>query len=220
MEGKIIGLAIGKPKEMAVGKKKSMMTGIVKQPVEKAMLTQYGFLDDGQHDLRHHGGVDRTVCIYPAEHYARWNEQFGIELPPAAFGENLTVTGMLEKDVCIGDVFRIGEAIIQVTEARNPCATIGKRNDLSELFKEVRNTGYTGYLCRTIEVGEICLGDTVECIERPDDLVTIAYCHENILHGHGTEEEMIRILEVESLAERYRFDVETRLINLAMVNEE
>ncbi|MBC1473518.1 MOSC domain-containing protein [Listeria grandensis] len=214
MDREIVGLAIGEPKEMPVGRKKSMMTGIIKQPVEKAMLTQYGFVNDRSHDLRHHGGPDRTVCIYPAEHYTRWNEQFQIALPHAAFGENLTVTNMLEKDVCIGDVFRIGRAIIQVTEARNPCATIGKRNDLSELFKEVRNTGFTGYLCRTIEVGEICLGDKLECIERPDDLVTVAFCHENILHGHGTEEELIRILEVEALSERYRFDVETRLINL------
>ncbi|EUJ24410.1 MOSC domain [Listeria grandensis FSL F6-0971] len=214
MDREIVGLAIGEPKEMPVGKKKSMMTGIIKQPVEKAMLTQYGFVNDSSHDLRHHGGPDRTVCIYPAEHYTRWNEQFQIALPHAAFGENLTVTNMLEKDVCIGDVFRIGRAIIQVTEARNPCTTIGKRNDLSELFKEVRNTGFTGYLCRTIEVGEICLGDKLECIERPDDLVTVAFCHENILHGYGTEEELIRILEVEALSERYRFDVETRLINL------
>ncbi|MBC1499563.1 MOSC domain-containing protein [Listeria weihenstephanensis] len=214
MNGRVVGLAIGEPAEMELGNGKKMMTGIVKQQVEKAMLTQYGFVNDGPHNLRHHGGPDRTVCIYPAEHYERWNEQFGISLPNAAFGENLTVTGMLEKDICIGDVFRIGQSIIQVTEARNPCNTIGKRNELSELFKEVRNTGFTGYLCRTIEVGEISVGDKVECIERPDDLVTVAFCHDKILHGHGDQEDLIRILEVEALAERYRFDVETRLINM------
>ncbi|EUJ44289.1 MOSC domain-containing protein [Listeria riparia] len=214
MVGKIVGLAIGEPKEMAIGRNRTMMTGIMKQQVPKAMLTQYGFVNDASHDLKHHGGVDRTVCIYPAEHYARWNEQFQITLPDAAFGENLTVTGLLEKDVCIGDVFRVGGAIIQVTEARNPCSTIGKRNELSELFKEVRNTGYTGYLCRTIEVGEIQLGDELICLERPDDLVTVAFCHDKVLHGQGTVDDLIRILEVEALAERYRFDVETRLINL------
>ncbi|MBA5845292.1 MOSC domain-containing protein, partial [Escherichia coli] len=70
-------------------------------------------------NLKYHGGPDRTVCIYPYEHYAKWTEMFGEELQVTAFGENLITTNMLESSVQIGDKFQIGETVIQITEARN-----------------------------------------------------------------------------------------------------
>ncbi|MEN2667014.1 MOSC domain-containing protein [Listeria aquatica] len=108
--GQVLGLAVGKPNEMDIGRNKTMMTGIGKEQVEEAMLRFAGFDGDASFDLKHHGGLDRSVCIFPKEHYSYFEEKFNRILLPGAFGENLTVSGLLEQDVAIGDVFQVGEA--------------------------------------------------------------------------------------------------------------
>ncbi|MBC2330075.1 MOSC domain-containing protein [Listeria swaminathanii] len=211
MKRKIIHLAVGKPKELALPNNKRMMTGIEKKLVKTAQLTMNGFENDAPHNLKYHGGVDRTVCIYPYEHYAKWAEMFGEELQITAFGENLIVTNMLESTVQIGDKFQIGETIIQVTEARNPCSTIEKFNAIPNLYKTIHETGLTGYLCRTIIPGEIKETDEIKQIHQESHGVTVAFCHEKVLHKKGTNEDFERILAVEALSERYRDQVEKRI---------
>lgn len=115
MNIKIENFSIGQPKEMHYGENQEVVTGICKETVEEAFLSFDGFRGDGVADLRHHGGLDRAVCVYPYEHYQLWEKEFGVPLPRSTFGENLTVSGMLESDIHIGDVFRVGEAVIQVT---------------------------------------------------------------------------------------------------------
>nr|WP_115752693.1 MOSC domain-containing protein [Listeria kieliensis] len=207
MMGFVLGLAVGKPKEVAVGRNKTMMSGIGKEQVEAAMLHFAGFDGDASFDLKHHGGLDRSVCIFPSEHYSYFEEKFNWILSLGAFGENLTVSGMLEQDVAIGDVFQVGEALIQVSEARNPCATIGKYQLLPELFQEVRKTSRTGFLCRTISEGRIQKGDEIVRVKRETDPVSVAFCHEKVLHRMGTREELERISQIEPLAARYRNEV-------------
>ncbi|MBC1999755.1 MOSC domain-containing protein [Listeria marthii] len=211
MKRKIIHLAVGKPKELALSNNKKMMTGIEKQRVKKATLTMNGFENDAPHNLKYHGGVDRTVCIYPYEHYAKWAEMFGEDLQVTAFGENLIVTNMLENTVQIGDKFQIGETIIQVTEARNPCSTIEKFNGIPNLYKAIHETGLTGYLCRTITPGTITETDEIKPVHQESHGVTVAFCHEKVLHKKGTNEDFERILAVEALSERYRDQVEKRI---------
>ena len=121
---------------------KEINTGICKQTTEEAFLKKEGFLGDGVGDLRYHGGPDRAVCVYPFEHYLLWEKEFAKPLPPSNFGENLTVTNMLEKDVHIGDIFRLGEAIIQITQGRVPCSTITKRTNNPLLLKRMVQTGF------------------------------------------------------------------------------
>ncbi|MDT0017561.1 MOSC domain-containing protein [Listeria swaminathanii] len=211
MKRKIIHLAVGKPKELALPNNKRVMTGIEKKLVKTAQLTMNGFENDAPHNLKYHGGVDRTVCIYPYEHYAKLAEMFGEELQITAFGENLIVTNMLENTVQIGDKFQIGETIIQVTEARNPCSTIEKFNAIPNLYKTIHETGLTGYLCRTITPGEIKETDEIKQIHQESHGVTVAFCHEKVLHKKGTNEDFERILAVEALSERYRDQVEKRI---------
>ncbi|MBC1480683.1 MOSC domain-containing protein [Listeria seeligeri] len=211
MERKIVHLAVGKPKELTFGNNKQMMTGIEKEPVDVSYLTMHGFESDGPYNLKYHGGLDRTVCIYPAEHYQKWEEMFGEKLQVSAFGENLTVTGMLEEQVQIGDKFQIGETVIQVTEARNPCSTIEKFNAIPNLYKAIRETGLTGYLCRTITPGEIKQHDKIKQIHQESHGVTVAFCHDKVLHKNGTKEDFLQILSVEALADRYREQVEKLL---------
>lgn len=81
-----------------------------------------GFSGDEQADRKHHGGVEKAVCVYPVEHYEYWHEHLPeLALPHGAFGENLTTSGLLESGVSVGDVYELGEAIVQVSQPRQPC---------------------------------------------------------------------------------------------------
>ncbi|HAC2110532.1 TPA_asm: MOSC domain-containing protein [Listeria monocytogenes] len=211
MERKIMHLAVGKPKELNLSNNKRMMTGIEKKLVQSASLTTTGFENDAPHNLKYHGGPDRTVCIYPYEHYAKWVAMFGEELQVTAFGENLITTNMLESSVQIGDKFQIGETVIQITEARNPCSTIEKFNGIPNLYKAIHKTGLTGYLCRTITPGIIHATDEIKQIHQESHGVTVAFCHDKVLHKNGTKEDLERILAVEALSERYRNQVEKQI---------
>ena len=143
--------SIGLPQKMKCGNDKEIETGICKQTIDEAFLTKEGFRGDGVADLRYHGGPDRAVCVYPYEHYLLWEKEFKKPLPSSTFGENLTVTNMLEKDIFIGDIFFLGNAVIQVTQGRIPCSTITKRTNNPSLLKRMVQTGFTGYLCRVLE---------------------------------------------------------------------
>ena len=123
----IESLNIGLPgKETFHGKE--ITSGICKQPVTKELfLTKMGFEGDGVADLKHHGGLDKAVCVYSIDHYPYWEEVLGIKMSYAAFGENLSVSNLHEDEVCIGDVFKLGEAIVQVSQPRQPCRTLAAR---------------------------------------------------------------------------------------------
>ena len=136
----IESLNVGLPrKEHFFGKE--VLTGICKQPVNGSVnLRTLGFEGDGVADGKHHGGQDKAVCVYSLEHYPYWEKTLGIQMPVAAFGENLTVSHMHEDDICIGDVFRLGSALVQVSQPRQPCRTLAARygniDGAAELFAQ------------------------------------------------------------------------------------
>lgn len=124
---KVVTLSIGLPKAMKHGDSKEMTTAICKDTVDEAFLSKEGFHGDGVANLRFHGSSERAVCVYSQEHYLLWEKEFQVRLPSSAFGENLTVTHMLKRDICIGDIYRLGDAVVQVSQGRIPCDTISKR---------------------------------------------------------------------------------------------
>ena len=125
---RVVLLRIGMPQTHAIGGMQ-VHTGSIKASVDAAMLRFDGFERDGQADRKHHGGRDRTACLYPAEHYAWWKATHGVDLPYGAFAENLTVEGAREAEICIGDIFRVGDARLQVTLPRDPCRTLDRINE-------------------------------------------------------------------------------------------
>jgi MOSC domain-containing protein YiiM len=213
-EAKIHNLSVGTPKTLKYGNGKEMQSAIEKQAVERVFLAHEGFHGDQVADLKHHGGPERAVCIYPAEHYPLWEEEFQKPLPPATFGENLTVSGMLEQDVYIGDIFRIGDAVIQVTQGRVPCQTIDRRLEMTPLMKRMVKTGFTGYLCRVLEEGEIRADSDIELIERHPEQISVLYTNEVNFHRAKDIEAMTKILKVDALAEEWRKHFEKRLEKL------
>lgn len=211
---KIIHLATGMPKKMQYGQDKEIVTGIQKELVEEAYLSKTGFDRDGVGNKKSHGGTDRAVCVYPYEHYAPWEREFGHSLPAAAFGENLTIKGMLEKDVCIGDTYQLGEAVIQITQGRIPCSTINKRTDIPTLLQRFVETGYSGYLCRVLQEGTVRMDAEVKLIQRHPERIPVHAATMIHLHGRNDREGMEHVLQVDELADKWRKKLEKRLEKL------
>lgn len=206
----IYTLTVGMPKELVDSKGRSMITGIEKQRVQEVYLSSQGFEGDEVADKKHHGGPDRAVCLYPAEHYIQWEQELGKTLPVAAFGENLTVTNMLEADVCIGDIYKIGDAVIQVTQGRIPCSTIDRYTEANTLLKRLIETGYTGFLARVLEEGTICADSTIELVEKHPARISVLYCNE-VYFKNNDAIAMKQIQAVDALAEDWKEKLEKRI---------
>lgn len=203
-------LAIGMPKELHYSNGRSMITGIEKQKVQEVYLSARGFEGDDVADKKHHGGPDRAVCLYPAEHYIQWERELGKPLPTAAFGENLTVTNMLEADICIGDIYKIGDAVIQITQGRVPCSTIDKYTEANILLKRLIETGYTGFLARVLEEGTICADSKIELVEKHPARISVLHCNE-VYFKNKDALAMKRIQAVDALAEDWKQKLEKRI---------
>lgn len=200
----IKNLSIGLPKKLKYGDQKEIETGICKNSVEEAFLTKDGFIGDGVADLRYHGGRDRAVCVYPYEHYLLWEKELDTVLPSATFGENVTVMNMLEKDVHIGDIFQLGEAVIQITQGRIPCSTITKRTNHPLLLKRLVETGFTGYLCRVLEEGTVRKNSPITLIESDSHKISVLFANEVYLHKPKDVEAIERLLAVDALANDWK----------------
>lgn len=164
------------------------ITGFFKTPVEGPVFVgKINLAGDGQADLVNHGGVDKAVLAYSADHYSNWRSELHLpEMPFGAFGENLTIAGMSEESVCIGDTFRIGTAIFEVSQPRQPCWKLARRWRMHELTALVLGNGRSGWYLRVLEEGWIRAGMPVESIARSNPAWTIARANE-ILHHRKTD---------------------------------
>ena len=196
----INSLNIGKPKKERFHGK-DFLTGMCKKPVAgPLLLMKLGFDGDGVGDRKHHGGEDKAVCVYSLDHYAYWRSVLGIEMPGAAFGENLSVVGMREEAVCIGEIYAIGTAVAQVSQPRQPCGTLAARYGRSDFAKLVADSGRTGFYFRVLTEGQVKSGDTLTLMERDPRGVSIAFAN-NIFHHDRTNRDGIeKVLAVPALS--------------------
>jgi MOSC domain-containing protein YiiM len=196
----IKSLNIGLPKqELFHGKE--FMTGMCKQPVSGAVfLSKHGFEGDGVGDHRHHGGEDKAVCVYSFDHYPYWGFTLNMTMPAAAFGENLSVEGMREGDVCIGDVYRMGTAVVQVSQPRQPCRTLAARYGRDDLMKLVVDSGMTGFYFRALTEGLVQAGDVVSLVERDARGVTVDFANQIFYHDRTNRDGIEKVLAVPALS--------------------
>ena len=162
-------------------------SGFVKSPVEGTIeVTRLGLAGDEQADLTVHGGLEKAVYAYPAAHHRAWALEFpqhADKFVAGGVGENLTIDGWTEADLCVGDVHAIGSARLQVCQPRQPCAKFAIRFDDKLLPKAMVRNGRAGWYYRVIEHGTIRAGDAVTLIDRPnpdfafDRLVEIVNFH-------------------------------------------
>ena len=134
-----------------------------------------GLEGDEHADAVNHGGAERAVLMYSDAHYPVWRQELGRELPYGGFAENLTVRGLTEADVCIGDSLRAGSAVLQVACPRAPCWKIAATWEVEGLTQRVTATGRTGWLLRVLEEGTVEPGDPVEVVDRPYPDLTVAH---------------------------------------------
>lgn len=147
-------------------------SAIAKQPVDQPwQLLISGCAGDQQGDPRHHGGPDKAVHHYPAEHYAAWRddcpEVAAERFRPGGFGENLSTIGLSEQDVCVGDLFRLGTALIEVAQARQPCWKLNLRFGDQRIAALAQAHGRAGWYYRVREGGTIAPGDALDLLARP-----------------------------------------------------
>lgn len=200
----IESLNVGLPRK-EVFANKEIITGICKSAVSgPLLLKKLGFEGDGVGDLRYHGGPDKAVCVYSKEHYPRWEKILGITLPPAAFGENLTVSHLHEEDVCIGDIFQLGTAVAQVSQPRQPCKTLAARYDRGDMIKLVRDSGRTGFYLRVIEEGMVEKGGPLVLKERDPHGITVAFANRIYHHDNRNCEGIRMVLAVPALSESWQ----------------
>lgn len=150
-------------------------TGFYKEPVAGPVRLGVTNLEgDGQADLVHHGGPDKAVLAYAAEHYDAWRQELTLpDLPFAAFGENFTIAGLSEASVCIGDVWQVGDTLLQVSQPRQPCWKLARRWRIKTLALRVQETGRTGWYLRVLQEGTIEAGLPLELHERPHPTWTV-----------------------------------------------
>lgn len=149
-----------------IGKPSAMDKQRAEEPV---WLDRDGLRGDRVADRRFHGGPDRSLCHYPAEHYRHWHRFYPQlqQLVPGAFGENLSTLGLSEAQACIGDRYRLGDALIELSQPRSPCANLDRRHDVRGLARQLAHSGRTGWLYRTLEPGRVAPGATLQLLERP-----------------------------------------------------
>jgi MOSC domain-containing protein YiiM len=161
---RIVSLNLGRPR-IVVRAGRQYSTAIDRRPVDGPVeLTPEGFVGDRVADNRWHGGPDKAICCYPHEHYAHWSRELGVKLEIPSFGENFTTQGLLEREVCIGDRFRVGDAVLQVTQPRQPCWKLAGKHNQPALVKWIVAKGFTGFYLRA---APIAAGRTIELLERP-----------------------------------------------------
>jgi MOSC domain-containing protein YiiM len=166
---RIVSINVGQPREVTDTAGNRVFTSIFKSPVANGAVRVRELNVDGdkQSDLVKHGGPVRAVYMYPAEHYAYWRTELpGVELPWGVFGENLTIEGLLEDQVRVGDRLRAGSVEFVVTRPRKPCYKLGIRFGRRDMAARFRASGRSGFYLSVAREGELRAGDAITLVER------------------------------------------------------
>lgn len=174
---KVIRIFVSGPQEITVGKRNiTMHTSLRKEEVNDPLFLTFTSLEgDVQADLKFHGGTDRAVLAYSVDNYSDWEVELGEPiLPVGAFGENFLVDGPNEEGVCIGDIFQIGDAIVEVSQPRRPCRKPGRYWGIGNLASLMKSSGRTGWFLRVLQEGTVQAGLPLKLVERPFPQWTVA----------------------------------------------
>ncbi|WP_309121314.1 MOSC domain-containing protein [Paenibacillus sp.] len=211
MELELFSLNVGKPTTVLY-KGREVVTAIAKSSVAGPLrLDATPLAGDEQADTVHHGGPDKAICAYCYEHYPYWERIIGKPLSPGAFGENFTLRGATEDEVRIGDTFRLGDALLQVSQPRVPCFKLSARHERTTLEAEVTATGFTGFYLRILKAGEAAPGDRLRLDAPHPAGVTVTEAN-RIMHRDKRDAAGLRkLLDVDALAESWRSQLSKRL---------
>lgn len=193
---------------------RTIASAFVKRPLEGPVSVHSLGVEGDEHVYEGHGGADAAVLVYSRDHYPFWRD-LGVDIPDAgAFAENLTVDGLTEAEVHIGDTFEVGSCTLQVSEPRSPCYKIAARYGRKDISIVVQDTGFTGYLMRVLRPGDVAAGDEMRLVERDDshdwsvaEAGRILNVDRNDLHGTR------QLLDIDALSVGIKRTLAARLSN-------
>ncbi len=209
---KLISVNVSLPKEVRY-KRDVVATGIFKEPVQGHVVLRKLNLDgDGQADLENHGGPYRAVYVYSIENYAHWKRELHRnDFTFGQFGENFTVEGMLEDEIHIGDIFRVGGATVQVTQPRPPCFKLGLKMGMPQFPKKFLASGRVGFYLRVCEEGEVGAGDVIERIKVDPEHMTVREINQLLFFDTNNIELVKKAVRIEALSPGWRQAFEERM---------
>jgi MOSC domain-containing protein YiiM len=192
-------------------------SGIHKSPCAGPVsVTETGLAGDGQGDRKRHGGPEKALHHYPAEHYAAWRQEMpdldSALRPPGAFGENLSTTGLDENSVCLGDVFDLGTARVQVAQGRQPCWRLNVHFGRKYMARRVQATGRTGWYYRVLTPGVVAPGDRLVRVHSPNPEWPLSRLLDVLYRDTLNTEALAAIAELPDLAQSWRALAHRRLV--------
>lgn len=210
LQARVLTVSVGTVGDLPY-RDRTIRSAFAKRPVDaQVMVTRLGLAGDEQGDRAKHGGPDKAVCVFPAEHYPHYERLLGRDLDRPAFGENLTVSGLDEHQVCIGDVLRVGGAVLQVSLPRNPCYRLAARHGVRELPLWFERSGRTGFYLRILQEGPVRAADRIDLADRLHPHATLAEAN-RLMHRDKHDRQAIRALLVPELGHNWRRTFERRL---------
>ncbi|MEZ6153174.1 MAG: MOSC domain-containing protein [Pirellulaceae bacterium] len=220
VNAQVNSIQVGLPQ--VIGTVKPWTSGFLKQAVRQPLwLGTINLAGDGQADLVHHGGSHKAVCVYPAAHYPYWRSMLGMpNLTAGDFGENFTVDELTEENVCIGDVWTIGEATVQVSQPRQPCWKLARRWDIKDLALQVQQTGRTGWYFRVLVEGTVQPGMALALAERPNPQWTIAEANRLMHHDQANLVDAARLGDIAALSPSWKTTLRNRIEKDLQLNEQ
>ena len=209
---RLLSVSVGLPRDTE-WRGRTVHTGIWKDPVAgRRRVGRLNVEGDGQGDLGGHGGEQRAVFVYQIESYRHWEKELGrSELTHGQFGENFTIEGLPDAEVCIGDRFRIGTALFEVTQPRTTCFRVGIRLDEPRMAALLTGSGRPGFYFRVIEEGEVGAGDSIEQVARGPESMTVAEVNALLYSAQHPREQLERVLRIPALSPGWRWSFEALL---------
>lgn len=196
---------------------KGETSAIAKTPVAGALHVGFlGIAGDEQADLTVHGGPDKAIHHYPRDHYDWWRDTLGdhaLLAAPGAFGENISTAGLVEDEACLGDRYRLGSALVEISQGRQPCWKLGHRFGVASVPATVVSSRRSGWYYRVIEEGSVAPGDALALVERPLPDWSVERVFMLLIGGAGKREPaaLRALAATEALAKTWRVRAEKLL---------
>ncbi|SFG32423.1 MOSC domain-containing protein [Neptunomonas qingdaonensis] len=207
------GLYIGELSTIGPG---NTATGIFKMPSDKThQVGELGLNGDIQVDKRVHGGPEKAIYHYPAENYAVLQQalpHLSVSFQPGSIGENISTQGLLDTDVHIGDTFRLGSAIVQVSQPRRPCWKVNHKYGNAHIASVIMSEAISGWYYRVLETGQLRRGDSIELLDRLDNSIPVANVWQIFMQRlvkqaeHSTTSGHTTLAKIPGLSDEWRFE--------------
>ena len=209
MKFTIVSLNIGKVQKLQAGKR-LVDSGFGKSPIEEAQLNELGFNGDEQADLKHHGGVDKAVCVYSLHHHPMFEEHLGRKMPIPSFGENFSVDQANEEALFVGDIFQCGDVKLQISQPRQPCFKTGAFHKNNSVIKMMTETGATGFYFRVLSKGTVSKNSTFERVES-DSRFSLKYANDIMYRKNRSISDLEKFIAYENLSQAWKDELKVRL---------